>query len=246
MRRQENERSGRRAIVIGSSDGIGLALSRRLVNEGWVVAGISRSPGRVDHVSYQHIVCDVSDPEYISTLNMVCDGIGTVNLCVYCAGIGEAFSPDDLGFETKVFAVNLMAAVTTVEVVATRMLNAGSGHIIGISSLSDQMVSGATPSYSASKAGLSSYLRGMALALRGRQVYVTNVRFGFVDTKMAKSPVKPGLLSVDAAVDILMRSVRTRPIQVSRPRRVAALSWVLGRVGMMRALVMSGRKGADS
>ena len=45
----------------------------------------------------------------------------------------------------------------------------------------------AAPSYSASKAGLSSWLGGLALALRPRGVHVTNVRLGFVDTKMAKA-----------------------------------------------------------
>jgi NAD(P)-dependent dehydrogenase (short-subunit alcohol dehydrogenase family) len=34
---------GRRAVIIGNSDGIGYALTRRLLDDGWTVAGLSRS-----------------------------------------------------------------------------------------------------------------------------------------------------------------------------------------------------------
>ena len=40
---------------------------------------------------------------------------------------------------------------------------------------------------------------GIGLALRPHGVAVTNLRLGFVDTKMAKSPVKPFQISADAA-----------------------------------------------
>jgi NAD(P)-dependent dehydrogenase (short-subunit alcohol dehydrogenase family) len=33
------------ALIVGNSDGIGLALTRRLLGEGWRVTGVSRSPG---------------------------------------------------------------------------------------------------------------------------------------------------------------------------------------------------------
>jgi hypothetical protein len=43
-------------------------------------------------------------------------------------------------------------------------------------------------------------------ALRPRGIAVTTVRFGFVDTKMAKSPVTPFMISVERATDVLMRA----------------------------------------
>ncbi|MCB9089370.1 MAG: SDR family NAD(P)-dependent oxidoreductase [Calditrichae bacterium] len=57
---------------------------------------------------------------------------------------------------------------------------------IGLSSLADEMISAEAPSYHAAKAGFSNYLEGLALALKPSGVRVTNLRFGFVDTKMAK------------------------------------------------------------
>jgi NAD(P)-dependent dehydrogenase (short-subunit alcohol dehydrogenase family) len=53
-------------------------------------------------------------------------------------------------------------------------------------------VSREAPGYGASKAGMTMYLRGLALALRPHGVDVTTVRFGFVDTKMASHPSSRG------------------------------------------------------
>jgi NAD(P)-dependent dehydrogenase (short-subunit alcohol dehydrogenase family) len=224
----------RRALIVGSGDGIGLALSRRLLRDGWSVVGVSRGPGRVDDPGYDHVVLDVTDPDYRAALAKACDGAGRIDLCVYCAGIGEPLRVDDLAAEARVFAVNLMGAVATVEVVVPRMVEAGGGHVIGLSSLADDLLSPDVPSYAASKAGLSSYLRSLAFALRPHGVAVTNVRFGFVDTKMAKAATKPMLISADQAAEVLMRCVRTRPVQVSYPRRMAGAVGVLRRLGTLR------------
>lgn len=49
------------AIVTGTSSGLGLAIARRLLDDGWKVVGISRRPGLVDHEHYEHDQLDLSD-----------------------------------------------------------------------------------------------------------------------------------------------------------------------------------------
>ena len=78
------------------------------------------------------------------------------------------------------------------------------------------------PSYSASKAGFSNYLLGMALRLRSHGIAVSDIRFGFVDTKMAKAVRKPLIMTVDRAAGHLLDCLETRPIQLSRPSVAAA------------------------
>ncbi len=205
--------------MVGNSDGIGLALTHRLVAEGWSVVGVSRSPreGAVQHV------VDVTADEFADVLA----GIGPVDLCVYAAGVGELFDPADLAAQTRALRVNLIGAARTVEAVVPGMLAAGGGHFIGLSSLADVLISAEAPGYAASKAGLTSYLLGLSAALRPRGVAVTAVRFGFVDTKMAKGGAKPMLVGVDKAVDVLMQAVRSRRPVVSFPRRMSAAARVL-------------------
>ncbi|MEU4561053.1 SDR family NAD(P)-dependent oxidoreductase [Actinoplanes sp. NPDC023936] len=99
--------------------------------------------------------------------------------------------------------------------------------------MADGLISADASGYAASKAGLTSYLMGLDAALRPRSVAVTTVRFGFVDTKMATSPVTPFRISAEQAAGVLMRCVRKRPALVSYPRRMAALTGLLG--PMLRA-----------
>ena len=91
--------------------------------------------------------------------------------------------------------------IRTAAKVIPQMARRGQGHFIGISSLADELFSAEAPSYHASKAGFSNYLGGLALALKPKGVYVTNIRFGFVDTKMAKGDIKPFMMGVEKSVD---------------------------------------------
>jgi short-subunit dehydrogenase len=216
-----------RAVVVGNSDGIGLALTRRLLTTGWTVTGLSRSDSAVRDERYTHQVADVTAPTYPEMLAACLDGLGDPDLCVYAAGIGEFVDVADLSAQTRVLDVNLMGAARTVEAVVPRMVAAGRGHVIGLSSLADVAISAEAPGYAASKAALTTYLLGLALALRPHGVHVTSVRFGFVDTKMAKAPMKPMLVSAEKAVDVLVDAMRTRRAVVSYPRTIAAAARLL-------------------
>jgi len=209
------------ALVVGSSDGIGLALARRLLDMKRQVRGLSRSPAPITHDAYDHHTVDVTATEFTAALVDIVRE--PVDLCVYCAGIGEALDFDDLPQERRVFEVNLMGAVKTIEVVLPTMIRRKVGHFVALSSIADKMIYADAPSYAASKAGLTSYLECMALAAREHGVAVTNVRFGFVDTKMAKGDRKPLMMTTDKAVDHLLHCLERRPIRYSRPRLMTAI-----------------------
>jgi short-subunit dehydrogenase len=226
-----------RALVIGNSDGIGLALTRRLLAQGYRVAGISKSISMIDDPNYQHFVRDVADTDYRVLLQEFLAGEPNLNLCVYSAGIGGPLNFANLAFETRVFEVNLMAAVVTTELVLGHMMKQGFGHFIGLSSIADSLTSADVPSYNASKAGISRYWEGLGLALSGRAVKLTNVRFGFVDTKMSNAKHRPFMLSPDQAARFIMTQVNRPRIRATKPRAMAVLVWLLERY--MRLLLLA-------
>lgn len=206
-----------RALLIGNSDGIGLATTRELLRLGWEVRGISRSRSPIESPSYRHVVADVRDLAYPGILKSVLAEIGATDVCVYCAGIGELLDPSDMKKESDIFEVNLMGVVRTASCVIPMMVRRGEGHFIGLSSVADEVLSPDAPSYHASKAGFSSYLESLALALKPRGIYVTNVRFGFVDTKMAKGGKKPFMMSVYRAAEHLLRCIDKKPTRYTAP-----------------------------
>ncbi len=63
---------------------------------------------------------------------------------------------------------------------------------------------------------------------------MTNVRFGFVDTKMAKGKVKPFMMSVEKAVDHLENCIRRRPARYTAPL-IAVPVMKFGRIMMKLA-----------
>ena len=220
-----------RALIIGNSDGIGLAATKSFLDRGWDIFGISRSDSPLKGKNYEHHVADVSDSRYPALLDELLVK-GSVDICLYLAGIGELLDPLAMRGETRIFEVNLVAMVKTAAAVIPRMVKRGQGHFVGISSLADELLSGEAPSYHASKAGFSSYLESLALALKPRGVHVTNVRFGFVDTKMAKGDVKPFMMSVEKAVDHLELCINKKPIRYTAPK--IAIPLVKFRKLMMR------------
>jgi short-subunit dehydrogenase len=205
-----------KALIIGNSDGIGLAATIELRKRGWQVVGISRSESTINDPSYKHIVADVRDAEFVTHLKSILK-MEPIDLCVYCAGIGELLDNSNMDREVEIFDVNLTGMVKAASCVIPSMVKNGKGHFIGLSSVADEMLSPEAPSYHASKAGFSNYLEGLALALKSKGVSVSNVRFGFVDTKMAKGDVKPFMMSVDRAVGHLLKCIEKKPIRYTAP-----------------------------
>jgi NAD(P)-dependent dehydrogenase (short-subunit alcohol dehydrogenase family) len=223
------------ALLIGNTDGIGRAVTDRLLlDEAWQVVGISRRENDVKHERYAHHVCDVRDPAFPGLLSDFVSKSAPPELCIYFAGIGHGFDLKDLAGERHVLEVNLIALARTVEAVVPAMAEAGRGHLIGLSSIADVLIVSDGFGYAASKAGMTGYLNGLALALRKTPVRVTNIRFGFVDTKMADAPVKPMMIDAEKAARLVMKCVRTQPIQFTYPKPMGVLAWLLRAVVSVR------------
>ena len=206
-----------KALLVGNSDGIGLATTRRLLAVGWEIIGVSRSESPITNKGYHHRVKDVTDSTYLELLDeLVMEG--PLDLCIYFVGIGELIDFSNMTDEPKVIDVNFTGMVRTAAGVIPQMIKEGQGHFIGVSSLADELLSAEAPSYHASKAGFSNYLCGLALAVKPKGVHVTNVRFGFVDTKMAKGEVKPFMMSVEKAVDHLETCIQKKPACYTAPK----------------------------
>jgi len=220
------------ALVIGNSDGIGLATTKELLKRGWRVAGISRSASPIRDAAYEHHVMDVRDRQYRDRLQSIIEENDPVGLCIYCAGIGELLDVADMDRETDIVDVNLLGMIRTACRAIPPMVRRGEGHFIGISSLADRMPSAEAPSYHASKAGFSNYLESLALALKPKGVHVSNVRFGFVDTKMAKGEIRPFMMGTDRAAAHMMACIEKKPVRYTAPWIAVPLvkfrAWILG------------------
>ncbi|MCB9832669.1 MAG: SDR family NAD(P)-dependent oxidoreductase [Planctomycetes bacterium] len=214
-------------LVIGNSDGIGLAFSRLALARGLRVVGLSRSPAPLAHENLVQIRTDVTASDYRDLLTRVQAEQGPFRAAIYCAGIGNE---DDLTWwrgEGRVIELNFLGAVRSLEVLLPIWLEQGAGHFVALSSLADALTVRDAPSYCSSKAGLSRFLEAAGLRLAKSGVAVSNVRFGFVDTKMARAPVRPFMIDTDEAARVLWRVLETRPLRLSHPKRALAMVTII-------------------
>ena len=92
----------KRALVVGNSAGIGLAVTRALLDKGYAVAGISRRAAPIDHAYYVHHVQDVSGAAYRDLLSGIMARDPELSVCIYCVGIG-----DPLRLDNRLSAIHL-------------------------------------------------------------------------------------------------------------------------------------------
>ena len=58
-------------IITGSSKGIGLAVAKRFLKEGFEVVGIDMLPSPIHNPLYQHFICDISNKESLPKISKV-------------------------------------------------------------------------------------------------------------------------------------------------------------------------------
>ena len=176
--------------ILGNSDGIGLATTEKLLERGDEVIGLSRSPSPLTHERYQHLLLDVASPDYVAQLERLKQEKGLPDVVVYCVGMWAPCRVRELNRESHVFQVNLMAAIQLLETVIPPMAERRAGQILVLSSVADEVYSPDNPAYASTKAGLSRYVESLGLRVRKYNIHITNMRFGFVDTKLASAPTK--------------------------------------------------------
>lgn len=188
--------SGRTAVIIGASSGIGEALAHQLNREGWRLGLLARRLDRLDALRQtlaQDTVVrriDVTHDDAAAILDEVIEQLGGVDLVIVSAGTGHNAALD-WALDLETVAVNVLGFMAMAQVAMRHFLGRGRGHLVGISSVA-ALRGNRAASYAASKAFQSVYLDGLRdLARhRGHSIVVTEVQPGFVDTAMMK-PERP-------------------------------------------------------
>ncbi len=220
---------GLRGVIIGASSGLGAALARRLVREGYVLALISQreqelnelcarvnaEAGRTVVLPYFH---DVTHTDEIPVLlrRIVAD-LGGLDLAAYVAGVMFVPRMDEYNVEAdrQMLEVNLLGAVCWLDPIAEMFQAAGHGQIVGISSVAGDRGRVSNPAYNASKAGLSTYLEALRNRLTRRGVNVLTVKPGMMRTQMlegVKNPIFP--VTPEEAADQIYGAMRARKQQI--------------------------------
>ena len=189
------------AIVTGGARGIGLACAQALAESGFdiLVADLAEEPadGLADVITtrgakFAYISCDIADLDsHIALVDAAMRAFGRIDCLVNNAGVGAVVRGDLLALKPENFdralGVNLRGTVFLSQAVARAMLATPGDHpksIITITSVSAEMASPERPDYCISKAGLSMWVKNLALRLAAENIAVFEVRPGIIRTDM--------------------------------------------------------------
>ena len=185
------------ALVTGAARGIGLAVAKRFLADGWRVAllDIERDllrgavAGLANLDSTMALDCDVSDADAVAAaITAMSRRFGRLDALVNNAGIA-VFAPL---LETsnqdwnRILAVNLTGPFLCTKAAAPLMREHG-GAIVNVTSISAVRASTLRSAYGTSKAGLAHLTKQLAVELASLGIRVNGVAPGPVETAMAKA-----------------------------------------------------------
>jgi uncharacterized protein len=178
------------AVVTGGSSGIGAALARLLVAQGWRCVLLARGEERLraiaDELGSEYEACDVADRDAVeSVAARVAGRHPRVKLLVNGAGIpGRAdFLRADADRIEQVIRTNYLGSVWCLRAFLPALEAARPSDVVNIVSVAGTVAFPPSGPYSASKHAQLAFSRATSAALRTRGVSVHTVNPGFVETE---------------------------------------------------------------
>jgi NAD(P)-dependent dehydrogenase (short-subunit alcohol dehydrogenase family) len=187
-------------IVTGGASGIGLAIAKALLGEGWkvIIADLAQGPldaarAQLEPIRSNATKCVIMDvaneASVLAALNGCEDGFGPVRGLVNSAGIGR----DTPFFETsvevfrKVMDINLTGTFTAAREACKLMRGHGGGAVVNIASISGQRGNLGRSAYGASKGGVITLTQVMACELAPENIRVNAIAPGPVETPLVQA-----------------------------------------------------------
>ena len=189
-------------IITGASRGIGAALAKRFRELDYGVVATSRSIMKIGSTSDDatlRVEGDMSEPDTATrVIDAAMQHFGRIDTLINNAGIfiPKPFVDYSLHDFASMIGVNLRGFLHFTQQAASRMLQAGSGHIVNITAaIADQPLAALPAALAAlTKGGLAAATRSLAIEYATRGIRVNAVAPGVVNTSLLP-PEMRGMLT---------------------------------------------------
>lgn len=205
------------AIVTGSSSGLGLEITKSLLNAGYTVFGGSRSGTEFEHENFYDVELDItSEPSVEEFFETVREFAADIDLVVNNAGVCEMAPVSEMSVESfeAQFATNTLGPFLLFKYLEP-MLVRGETHIISILSTAAHYGYPNVSAYNASKFGQLGFLESLKKEWKDHRVRFTNLFPGAIDTplwdKMGTKFSRDKMLSIEDFMSVFQFVVAAPP-----------------------------------
>jgi short-subunit dehydrogenase len=206
----------KKAIIIGATSGIGKGLAELFAANNYKVGITGRRKELLLELkdenpdAYLTKVLDVTNTRAaIQQLEELIDELGGLDLLVISSGIGEINEALDFEIENKTIDTNIVGFTCIADWTFNYFEKQQSGHLVVISSIGGIRGNHQAPAYNASKAYQINYTEGLRqkAAKLKMPIYITDIRPGLVDTKMAKGEGLFWVMPLEKAVNQIYKAI---------------------------------------
>lgn len=216
----------KKIIIVGATSGIGRKMAELYVENGNKVGITGRrkelleeikalNPNNIETESF-----DVTESENIERINSLVGKLGGLDILVYSSGVGEPGKELDWQIDKMTVETNVNGFIEICNWGFNFFANQDHGSMVVLSSIAANRGNSWAPAYSASKSFQSNYFEALSIKAKRmkKNVFMTCVEPGFVETKMAKGNKQFWVVPVDKAARQIINAIgkKKRKVYVSK------------------------------
>jgi gluconate 5-dehydrogenase len=201
-RRSPFDLTGSRALITGSSQGIGLALAKGLAEAGAAIVLNGRDRGKLasaagelrkEGFTIAASIFDATERDaVVSSIRKIESEIGVIDILVNNAGIQYRAPLEDFPADAweRLINTNLSSVFHVSQAVAKYMIPRTAGKIINICSLQSQLGRPTIAPYAATKGGVAMLTKGMCVDWAKYGIQINGIAPGYFATEMNRALVE--------------------------------------------------------
>lgn len=210
--------SSKRALVIGATASLGIALCRALAKRGWTLTLAGRDAEELARLE-NDITARYRLEAQTLTLDLLAAGFspqaflkhaGIFDAVFLLAGDMGSGDADDPANIERTVAANFTRPVMLLAQIGQDLAARGSGSIVVVGSVAGDRGRGSNYVYGSAKAGLAAFASGLRNRLHAKGVHVMTVKPGFIDTPMTFAMKSPLIARREAVAESILQAMENK------------------------------------
>lgn len=171
------------ALVSGAAGGIGRALAEGFLAAGYEVTGVDRAPEGWSAPGFRYVPLDITDNAIVAAFGA---GLDRLDVLINAAGIIRRVEEFEIDTFEAVLDVNLTGTMRLSTACRPALAREG-GAIINVASMLSFFGGGLVPAYSASKGGIVTLTKSLAIAWAKDNIRVNAIAPGWIATPLTEA-----------------------------------------------------------